>query len=177
MTPAAPKASPYYVDPYTDTVRDEADVEEYEAAGDVSLCADFGLDGPELVMICQDEELYPDEQVRAIAEAACFRQRMGGDPQADWVDLNKVAIPQADEQQRLLANLIGHMNRDRKPLPGGIGGTEAELADTGRHRAHDRMPQVFLFRLQAAAARHVSRPRRKGRPARSAEGRPDGPSP
>ena len=35
----------------------------------------------------------------------------------DWVDLNKVAIPQADEQQRLLANLIGHMNLARKPLP------------------------------------------------------------
>ena len=31
-----------------------------------------------------------------------------GDVQPDWVDLNKVAIPQADEQQRLLANLIGH---------------------------------------------------------------------
>ena len=28
------------------------------------------------------------------------------DPQPDWVDLDKVAIPQADEQQRLLANLI-----------------------------------------------------------------------
>ncbi len=40
-----------------------------------------------------------------------------GDPQPDWVDLNKVAIPQADEQQRLLANLILHMNLDRKPLP------------------------------------------------------------
>ncbi len=39
------------------------------------------------------------------------------DPQANWVDLNKVAIPQADEQQRLLANLITHMERDRKPLP------------------------------------------------------------
>ena len=38
-------------------------------------------------------------------------------PQPDWVDLTKVAIPQADEQQRLLANLIGFMNRDRKPLP------------------------------------------------------------
>ena len=37
--------------------------------------------------------------------------------QADWVDLNKVAIPQADEQQRLLANLIVHMNSDKKPLP------------------------------------------------------------
>ena len=39
------------------------------------------------------------------------------DPQPDWVDLNKVAIPQADEQQRLLANLIGFVNQDRKPLP------------------------------------------------------------
>ena len=35
----------------------------------------------------------------------------------DWVDLNKVAIPQADEQQRLLANLILQMNTDKKPLP------------------------------------------------------------
>ncbi|MCI0434063.1 MAG: Ig-like domain-containing protein, partial [Gemmatimonadetes bacterium] len=40
-----------------------------------------------------------------------------GDPQPDWVDLDKVAIPQADEQQRLLANLILHANADRKPLP------------------------------------------------------------
>ena len=35
----------------------------------------------------------------------------------DWIDLDKVAIPQADEQQRLLANLIIHMTFDRKPLP------------------------------------------------------------
>jgi hypothetical protein len=35
----------------------------------------------------------------------------------DWVDLDKVAIPQADEQQRLLANLIIQMNYDKKPLP------------------------------------------------------------
>lgn len=40
-----------------------------------------------------------------------------GDPQPDWLDLDKVAIPQADEQQRLLANLILHINLDRKPLP------------------------------------------------------------
>jgi large repetitive protein len=39
------------------------------------------------------------------------------DPQPDWVDLNKVAIPQADEQQRLLANLIVSMNQGRRPLP------------------------------------------------------------
>ncbi|EIC28174.1 DUF4082 domain-containing protein [Methylomicrobium album] len=40
-----------------------------------------------------------------------------GDSQPDWIDFNKLAIPQADEQQRLLANLILEMNRDRKPLP------------------------------------------------------------
>ena len=40
-----------------------------------------------------------------------------GDRQPDWVDLSKMAIPQADEQQRLLANLILAMNVDRKPLP------------------------------------------------------------
>ena len=55
---------------------DEADIEEFEAAGDVSLCADFGLDGGELVMICQDEELYPDEQVRAIAKRLGFGKEL-----------------------------------------------------------------------------------------------------
>ena len=35
----------------------------------------------------------------------------------DWIDLDKVQIPQADEQQRLLANLIEHVNRDVMPLP------------------------------------------------------------
>ena len=39
----------------------------------------------------------------------------GTDP--DWVNLDKVAIPQADEQQRLLANLIIQMNLDNMPLP------------------------------------------------------------
>ena len=40
-----------------------------------------------------------------------------GGSATDWVDLGKVAVPQADEQQRLLANLIQVMNRDLKPLP------------------------------------------------------------
>jgi hypothetical protein len=39
------------------------------------------------------------------------------DPQPDWIDLNKVAIPQADEEQRLLANLITQMEMARMPLP------------------------------------------------------------
>src|SRR5678815_2623668 len=51
----------------------------------------------------------------------CIRDRFygnaTGDPRADWIDLNKVAIPQADEQQRLFANLILTMNLSKKPLP------------------------------------------------------------
>jgi hypothetical protein len=39
------------------------------------------------------------------------------DPEPDWVDLNNVAIPQADEQQRLLANLMIYMEANRKLLP------------------------------------------------------------
>lgn len=39
------------------------------------------------------------------------------DPQPDWVDLSRVAIPQADEQQRFLVNLISQMNLVKKPLP------------------------------------------------------------
>jgi len=55
---------------------DEADIEEFEAAGDVSLCADFGLDAAELVMICQDDEKYPDEQVRDIAKRLGFAKEL-----------------------------------------------------------------------------------------------------
>ena len=40
-----------------------------------------------------------------------------GDLQRDWVDRRKIGIPQADEMQRLLANLVLHMSAGRKPLP------------------------------------------------------------
>ena len=34
-----------------------------------------------------------------------------------WVDLDRLAIPQADEQQRLLANLLTALSREARPLP------------------------------------------------------------
>ena len=47
-----------------------------------------------------------------------FYGAAAGDPQPDWTDLtNLVAIPQADEQQRLLANLVLRVNLRKKPLP------------------------------------------------------------
>src|SRR5690606_34797928 len=34
-----------------------------------------------------------------------------------WIDIDKIAIPQADEQQRLLSNIIIKGNLHKKPLP------------------------------------------------------------
>lgn len=47
-----------------------------------------------------------------------FYGNAAGDPKSDWVDLQTaVGVPQADEQQRLFANLITQMNLAKKPLP------------------------------------------------------------
>jgi WD40 repeat protein len=46
-----------------------------------------------------------------------FFGKVKDDPMPDWVDFNRIAVPQADEQQRLLANLIITMNLAQKPLP------------------------------------------------------------
>jgi hypothetical protein len=40
-----------------------------------------------------------------------------GGSEPDWVNLDRVQVPSADEQQRLLANLIIGMQQDRMPLP------------------------------------------------------------
>jgi chitodextrinase len=40
-----------------------------------------------------------------------------GDLKPDWVDLDKVSIPQADETQRLFANVLASMAKAKTPLP------------------------------------------------------------
>ena len=55
------------------------------------------------------------------------------------MNLAKVAIPQADEQQRLLTNLIQTMNRDKMPLPRFWyfpSGLEAVVVGTGDDHAN-----------------------------------------
>ena len=39
------------------------------------------------------------------------------DDRTDWVDFARIDVPQADEQQRLLVNLVLTMNMARRPLP------------------------------------------------------------
>ena len=42
-----------------------------------------------------------------------FYGAKAGDVQPDWLDTSKIAIPQADEQQRLLVNLVTQMEREQ----------------------------------------------------------------
>ena len=58
-----------------------------------------------------------DGQPGPVRSDDAFYGDAANDPQPDYVDFNKISIPQADEQQRLLANLILKMNLDRRPLP------------------------------------------------------------
>ncbi len=46
-----------------------------------------------------------------------FFGNMTGDVQPDWIDSSKFHIPQADEQQRLLANILTEVVKDKRPLP------------------------------------------------------------
>jgi hypothetical protein len=46
-----------------------------------------------------------------------FFGALAGDVQPDWVNLDKLHIPQADEQQRLLANILIDATKDKQPLP------------------------------------------------------------
>ena len=51
------------------------------------------------------------------AEAIRSDDMFFGGSQPDWVDLSRVQVPAADEQQRMLANLVIGMGNDRMPLP------------------------------------------------------------
>ena len=65
----------------------------------------------------RDGQADPDQSVTEIRANDLFFGNASFDPQPDWVNLNQVQVPQADEQQRLFTNLIQLMNTKRKPLP------------------------------------------------------------
>lgn len=46
-----------------------------------------------------------------------FFGNAANDPQPDWVNLDKAQIPQADEQQHVLSNLLTSMTASKQPLP------------------------------------------------------------
>jgi Concanavalin A-like lectin/glucanases superfamily/Bacterial Ig-like domain/Bacterial Ig domain len=83
-----------------------------------------------------------------------------GDVQPDWVNLDKVAIPQADEQQRLLANLIVLMSRDRVPTPRFWylpRGEKAAVVMTGDdHGRGQTVPRFEIYKDQSPAGCSVA---------------------
>jgi len=68
----------------------------------------------------QGNPLWSDQErdgISPIRSDDLFYGASASDPQPDWVDPEKIAIPQADEQQRLLSNIITLINYAKKPLP------------------------------------------------------------
>jgi hypothetical protein len=94
-----------------------------------------------------------DGQIEPIRPDDMFFGNAAGDPQPDWIDLNKVAIPQADEQQRLLANAITLGNLHRMPLPRLWylpKGLKAAIVMTGDNHADTGMaPRFEIYRNQS----------------------------
>ena len=81
--------------------------------------------------------------------------------QPDWVDPDRFDVPQADEQQRLLANLITLMNLDKAPLPRFWylpRGEKAAIILTGDDHGIGGTPAYF-DRLKAASIRPAARSR------------------
>lgn len=52
------------------------DLAEVGAVGTLAMLAEMGIDADALADICEDEDLYPDEQLAAIAERVGFAQQL-----------------------------------------------------------------------------------------------------
>ncbi len=84
--------------------------------------------------------------VRVVRSNDLFFGSSATDPQADWIDLDKVAIPQADEQMRLLTKIILQGNYDKKPLPRFWflpSGKKAAIVMTGDDHGFNRTSDIF----------------------------------
>ena len=52
------------------------DEDPMEPAGDLNLFSDLGLDEMELRMICEDTDMYPEEQIEIIANRLGFAEEL-----------------------------------------------------------------------------------------------------
>jgi putative tRNA adenosine deaminase-associated protein len=55
---------------------EDEDLDDVVVAGDVAICEDLGLDAPEMLLICEDDEAYIDEMVRTIAKRLGFSHEL-----------------------------------------------------------------------------------------------------
>ncbi len=55
---------------------DEDELEEFVPFGDTAILADFGVDSTDLLLQCEDDDLYPDDQLKAIARKLGFTPQL-----------------------------------------------------------------------------------------------------
>ena len=55
-----------------DLADEEDEVDELEPVGDFAIVADFGMPAEELEVLCEDPDLYPEDQISAIAARLGF---------------------------------------------------------------------------------------------------------
>lgn len=65
----------------------------------------------------QGDPARAGEENDALAPIRANDLFMGSDGEADYLDLSKIGIPQADEQMRLLSNVLIGLHADTSPLP------------------------------------------------------------
>lgn len=55
---------------------DEDELEELVPVGDLGMFADFGLPAEDVAMLCDDEELFPEDLLRSIAKRLGFAEQL-----------------------------------------------------------------------------------------------------
>jgi WD40 repeat protein len=118
-TAGATALATLYSDPTTPTANPAVTLRSIGASGGQAAAFSFDL-ARSIVYTRQGNPAWDGQERDGLAPRRSddlFFGNASGDPQEDWVNLDKVAIPQADEQQRFLANLILAMSADRMPLP------------------------------------------------------------
>lgn len=55
---------------------DEDELEEFEPVGDLGMFTDFGMTAEDVAMLCDDEDLLPEDLVRSIAKRLGFADQL-----------------------------------------------------------------------------------------------------
>lgn len=105
-----------YSDPTTATVNPAVTLRTVGTAGGQAAAFTYDL-ARSVVYTRQGNPAYAGLERDGATPIRSDDMFWGSSPTNGYVNLDKVKIPQADEQQRLLANLVQTMNRDNKPLP------------------------------------------------------------
>ena len=61
-----------------DVIIDEDELDDFMPVGDLAILADFGVGPTDVQLLCEDEQLFPDDQVKAIAKQAGFGRELAG---------------------------------------------------------------------------------------------------